>query len=338
MEQALSFDDVLLIPQYSEIASRSEIDTHQALVNVGDFSLPIISSPMDTITESSMAISMHEEGGLGIIHRYNSMEEQADLVYDASMEGMYNVGAAIGISEGFIDRACAVYDAGARILCIDVAHGHHVRVRYALNVLRQTFGSSVHLMAGNIATLAGFDALADWGADSIRVGIGGGSICSTRLQTGHGIPTFQSILDCSRSAKNVSLIADGGIRTSGDIVKALAAGADFVMLGSLLAGTYETPGEILHTKGGKKKVYRGMASKEAQTAWRGSVSSIEGVSHVVSYTGPVEDILSELAIGIRSGLSYAGARNMPEFQAKSQFLRQTNAGQVESLTHILRTE
>jgi IMP dehydrogenase len=193
-------------------------------------------------------------------------------------------------------------------------------------------------MAGNIATLAGFDALADWGADSIRVGIGGGSICSTRLQTGHGIPTFQSILDCSRSAKNVSLIADGGIRTSGDIVKALAAGADFVMLGSLLAGTYETPGEILHTKGGKKKVYRGMASKEAQTAWRGSVSSIEGVSHVVSYTGPVEDILSELAIGIRSGLSYAGARNMPEFQAKSQFLRQTNAGQVESLTHILRKE
>jgi len=339
MKQAFSFDDVLLTPQYSEITSRSEIDIRSFLRNVGHLSLPVISSPMDTITESGMVVSMHQAGGLGIIHRYNSLIEQAGSVRDVAMEGVNNVGAAIGVNDDFIDRACALYDAGANVLCVDVAHGHHFSVRHALETLRLTFGSTIHIMAGNVATLEGFNDLADWGADSIRVGIGGGSICSTRIQTGHGIPTFQSILDCSMSDRNVSLIADGGIRNSGDVVKALAAGADFVMVGSLLAGTDETPGGVVYNDHvpdayARRKVYRGMASKEAQRDWRGRVSSIEGVSHFVPCKGPVKEVLHELGVGIRSGLSYSGARDIIELQAKARFIRQTSAGTIESSTHI----
>lgn len=333
--QALSFDDVLLTPLYSEIDSRSEIEIKQQLKNINyDFTLPVISSPMDTVTESAMATAMHAAGGLGIIHRYNLPFNQADLVYKAGPKEERIVGGAIGVNDDFLDRSRLLCEAGASIICVDVAHGHHSRVRYALETLRKTYGDTIHIMAGNVATIEGFNALANWGADSIRVGIGGGSICSTRIQTGHGQPTFQSIYDCAKSSKNVTLIADGGIRNSGDIVKALAAGADFVMVGSLLAGTNETPGEILHTKEGKKKVYRGMASKEAQEAWRGRVSSIEGVSHVVPHRGPVKEILDELDIGIRSGLSYSGATSIPEFQAKARFIRQTSAGAIESSTHI----
>ena len=181
----------------------------------------------------------------------------------------------------------------------------------------------------------GHDRLSKWGADSVRVGIGGGSICSTRIQTGHGMPTFQSVLDCSQSECDTTIIADGGITTAGDIVKALAAGADFVILGSLLAGTNETPGEVFKSKKGKEyKVYRGMASKEAQKDWRGSFSSNEGglQQWILGPVAPLDD----LANGIRSGLSYSGARTIFELQAKAEFVRQTASGQVESSTHILR--
>ena len=193
-------------------------------------------------------------------------------------------------------------------------------------------------MAGNVATLAGFNDLADWGANSVRVGIGGGSICSTRVQTGHGVPTLQSVLDCAASDRNAALIADGGIRNSGDIVKALAAGADFVMLGSLLAGTIESPGEAAYSLDGvRTKIYRGMASKEAQINWRGHVSSVEGVSSSVECHGPVSEVMDELARGIRSGLSYSGAETIRSLQAKSRFIRQTAAGKTESSTHILKS-
>jgi IMP dehydrogenase len=189
-------------------------------------------------------------------------------------------------------------------------------------------------MAGNVATLEGFNDLADWGANSIRVGIGGGSICSTRIQTGHGVPTLQSIMDCSRSDRSVALIADGGIKTSGDIVKALAAGADFVMLGSMLSGATETPGEWVYNNGVRHKAYRGMASVEAQIDWRGHTASVEGVSHVVPHKGPVRDILMDLSNGIRSGLSYSGALSLADLRAKSSFIKQTSASQLESSTHI----
>jgi IMP dehydrogenase len=337
INEAVSFDDVLLVPRYSEIVSRSEIEVKQCLKNVGNFSLPVISSPMDTITGVDMAISMHKAGSLGVVHRYNTIKEQVDMVLNIGGEGAV-AGAAIGVNGDLIDRAQAlVKDGSVSLLCIDVAHGHHSSVRYALETLRKTFGDNIHIMAGNVATRQAFDDLADWGADSIRVGIGGGSICSTRVQTGHGVPTFQSVLDCAMSDRDTTLIADGGIRNSGDMVKALAAGADFVMVGSLLAGTDEAPGEVFNVgghRGEQRKVYRGMASKEAQSAWRGRVSSIEGISHSVPCRGLVKEVLHDLGVGIRSGLSYSGARSVPELQAKAQFIRQTSAGAIESSTHI----
>ena len=231
----------------------------------------------------------------------------------------------------------ALFEANTRILCVDVAHGHHIMMKECLEHLKSTFGHAVHIVAGNVATLEAFNDLADWGADSIRVGIGGGSICSTRLVSGHGVPTLQSVLDCVKSDRKVSIIADGGIKTSGDMVKALAAGADFVMVGSLLAGTSATPGEVFKGSEGKKyKVYRGMASSAAQKDWRGKSSSPEGISTTVPYKGLTANILNDLRGGIQSGFSYSGAKNVAELREKHQFIRQTAAGQNESFTHILR--
>ena len=335
MKTALSFDDILLLPQKSTIRSRSDIDTSSEIGGTR-FSLPLISSPMDTVTGEDMAFAMGEAGGFGIIHRYNSITEQSRLVKRAATGRDYKVGAAIGVSEDFGKRSEAAVNAGAFLLCIDVAHGHHSNVEYAVKTLKDKFGDKVSIMAGNVATAEAFADLQEWGADVIRVGVGGGSICSTRVQTGHGVPTFQSILDCSRVVDTASLVADGGIKNAGDIVKCLGAGADFVMLGSLLAGTSESPGEIFQGNDGRKyKAYRGMASREAQIAWRGRVSSLEGVSTTVPYKGTVSEILPDLHQNIRSGLSYSGARTIEEFRNKVEMIMQTSAGRVESKTHIL---
>jgi IMP dehydrogenase len=338
MRDCISFDDVLLVPKYSDVTTRKDIslDCTLAPSKPGElnFNIPVISSPMDTVTESAMVVAMHEAGGFGIIHRYNSIEEQAFLVHESRY---CNVGAAVGVSGDFVERACEVYDAGARVICIDIAHGHHSLMRNALFELRDIFGDGVHLMAGNVATLEGYEDLVNWGANSVRVGIGGGSICSTRIQTGHGIPTLQSVLDCSVSefAGDIPIIADGGIKNSGDIVKALAAGADFVMLGSILAGASESPGEVIHSGGHQYKVYRGMASKDAQLNWRGHTASVEGVSSTVPLKGAVGDILKDLSVNIRSGLSYSGSFNINQLQSKSEFIKQSYAGAAESSTHIL---
>jgi len=333
MKKTVSFEDVLLVPQYSEIMSRKEIDLSVDLTKEIKLKIPIVSSPMDTVTENEMAAAMAGRGGLGIIHRYNSPQEQQRIVENSLRDGFY-VAAAVGVTGDYLERARLLIGSGVNILCLDIAHGHHALMRHALGVLRKTFGSDIHLMAGNVATLEGFNALSDWGADSVRVGIGGGSICSTRIQTGHGVPTLQSVIDCSFSDRDALLVADGGIRNSGDIVKALAAGADLVMIGSLLAGTSESPGEVFHKGGERYKVYRGMASKEAQIQWRGHFASVEGVSSTVPCRGSAEDVLKELETGIRSGLSYTGAKNILELQTMSSFIEQTSAGQLESSTHI----
>ena len=345
MQEALSYDDVLLVPQASTIKSRAQVDIGNELspkgpsLNEISLAIPIISSPMDTITENDMAVAMSACGGMGIIHRYNTLEEQATLVAKAKFtNSCAHIGAAIGMTGDYVERAYAVRAAGADVICIDVAHGHHEMMKDCLTILRDRLGENTHIMAGNVATREAFDSLASWGADSIRVGIGGGSICSTRIVTGHGIPTFQSIMECAKSEHDVKIIADGGLKTSGDIVKALAAGADFVMLGSMLAGTSETPGEVMHDKSGATyKVYRGMASRSAQSSWRNKSSSPEGISTTVPYKGSVVDIVGDLAGGIRSGFSYSGATSLSELQSKATFIRQTSAGQAESSTHILRT-
>jgi len=342
-KRTVCFDDVLLVPQKSDINSRSEIDLTTRLGS-HKFRLPIISSPMDTVTESSMALSMFERGGLGIIHRYNTSHEQCEIIRDVastleetSSSDISKISAAIGTSSDFLDRIKFLHNCGVRIFCVDVAHGHHSLTESAIKTLRDTFGSAVTIVAGNVATGFAFEDLSAWGADAIRVGIGGGSICSTRIQTGHGVPTLQSVLDC-RDAGNADLIADGGVKTAGDIVKALAAGADMVMLGSMLAGTEQSPGDVFQGSDNKRyKVYRGMASPEAQIAWRGEARSLEGISTTIPYKGSVEDILSKLEKNIKSGLSYSGARDLKEFRSRAEFIRQSPSGLSESRTHILKS-
>jgi IMP dehydrogenase len=371
MKTALSFDDVLLVPRMSKIQSRSEVslcsclreetweeDTNRKVPHVL-LNLPIISSPMDTVTGRDMAIAMEKAGGLGIVHRYCSIDEQIEMVKPEDNKSsvwdevlisrksskpqltfeappIRRIAAAIGVTGDYMERAQELVNNDCNIFCVDVAHGHHISVKKALKALKKEFGDRAIIIAGNVATAKGYEALSRWGADAVRVGIGGGSICSTRIQTGHGVPTFQSILDCINSEGDAYIIADGGIRNSGDIVKALAAGADFVMLGSLLAGTDESPGQVFSSGDGKKyKVYRGMASVEAQVEWRGEARSLEGVSTTIPYKGSVKKILADLEQNIRSGLSYSGARDLAELFQNAKFIQQTNAGMRESNTHIL---
>jgi len=336
-KQTITFGDVLLEPQYSDITSRKEVSLSAPLDDLIKLKIPIIASPMDTVSEWRMASSLSSMGGMAIIHRYNSIEEQAEQIKNAlAVPDCTIVGAAVGVSGDFVERASKCYEAGAKVICIDVAHGDHAMVKTAIASLREQLGMFIHIMAGNVATLEGFNRLADWGADSIRVGIGGGSICSTRIQTGHGVPTLQSVIDCAQSDRDAILIADGGIKNSGDIVKALAAGADAVMLGSLLAGTDETPSETFRDRDGRCfKAYRGMASAEAQKAWRGKTSSLEGVSTTIPCKGSVRNVVEELLTGVRSGFSYSGARDIVELQSKATFIRQSHNAAVESSTHIL---
>jgi IMP dehydrogenase len=339
--KGLSYDDVLLRPQYSDIESRSEINLSSDLGKGLNLNLPIFASPMDTISESGMGAALQKAGGAAIIHRYNTIEEQMQHVRAVTslctQDSFVNlmIGGAVGVTGDYLERAQALRTMFVKFVCVDVAHGHHSLMKKALHNLRKVLGEGTHIMAGNVATLEGFNDLADWGADSVRCNIGGGSICSTRIQTGHGIPGFHTIVDCARSDRDVRIIADGGIKNSGDIVKALAAGADAVMCGSLFAGTAETPGQIFEDIDGTKwKSYRGMASKEAQVQWHGRYSSHEGVATRVPYRGSVADVLGDLERGMRSGFSYSGARDITELQCKAQFIEQTASGLSESRTHI----
>ena len=340
IREGVAYEDVLLVPQYSNIKSREEVSIASSLegpyatLRLG---IPVIASPMDTISEAQMGIAMWEAGGLAVVHRYNTIEQQTALLDEIIVGANANAAAAIGATGDYLERASALYEGGVRILCVDVAHGHHIHMKRALGELRATFGDRVHIMAGNVATLEGYNDLVDWGANSVRCNIGGGSICSTRVQTGHGVPGLQTIMDCAAARRGAPIIADGGLRNSGDIVKALAAGADFVMLGSLLAGTDETPGDVINSRHGKYKTYRGMASKDAQLDWRGKTASLEGIATTVRCKGPVGDVLAVLERGVRSGLSYSGARTIGQLQAKARFMRQTVSGQSESGTHILKS-
>ena len=343
-ERALAFDDILLVPMNSSIKSRKEVSLEQKLkTGSGEeiiATLPIISSPMDSVTESDMAVFLSSRGGVSIIHRYNTPEQQEKILKEAikKSKNPERIGIACGVNGDYLERVKKAKNAGCKIICIDVAHGDHILVIESLKKIRDIFDG--HIMAGNVATKGGAKKLADNGANSIRVGIGGGSICSTRIMTGFGIPTLQSVVDCSTVIKHflykdVKLIADGGIKTTGDMVKSLAAGADFVMLGSLLAGYEESAGKLYKDElGNLRKVYRGMASKEAQVNWRGFYSSNEGVSHSVAFRGHIGPILDDFENAIKSGISYAGARSIKELQEKVCYIEQSQSGILESNTHI----
>ncbi len=339
-KEALTYDDMLIVPQYSDITSRSEVDLSTRLGH-RELRLPIIASPMDTVSEDEMAIAMYRSGGMAVLHRYNSIAEQVGMAQRVTKvtDWSSQVAAAIGVTGDYLERAEALIATGVDVLCVDVAHGHHSLVKKALTTLREEYDNNIYLIAGNVCTLEGINDVADWGADAVRCNIGGGSICSTRLVTGHGLPGLQTIFDCAKTNRDVAIIADGGIKTSGDIVKALAAGADFVMCGSLLAGTTQTPGRIITLPDGTQvKEYRGMASSDAQLEWRNKSSTPEGVASYIPFKGSVIDILRDLEGGIKSGLSYSGARNLTELRHKVEWARQTTAGAHESNTHIFSSK
>jgi len=330
---AITFDDVLLIPSYNHHESRRIVDISMTdRVGKLTLQLPVISSNMDTITESNMANFMHSKGGIGALHRFLSIEN--NILELKACKG--HVFVSVGCTNAELERATALRDAGADYFCVDVAHAHAKYVGKTLKSLRQLLGSRC-IMAGNVATYAGADYLASCGADIIKAGIGGGSVCSTRIKTGFGVPMLTCIQDCARTDR--SIVADGGIRTSGDIVKALAFGADFVMIGGLLAGTTPTPGKVITQKDGTKiKRYRGMASREAQEEFLGQMhewKTAEGISTDVPYRDQQDEIIADIIGGLRSGLTYAGADTISELQRKLNYVLVTQAGRLESLPHKL---
>jgi len=334
MQTGLCYDDILIVPQYSEISSRHKINIKSFVGDHLTLDTPIIAAPMDTVCEADMAIAMHKQGAFGILHRYNTMEEQLEMYLEVQKAAAH-CGAAIGTGEECLDRAAAIVGAGCDIICIDVAHGHHIKVKKTIAELRKMFKDNIHIMTGNVATPKAFEALSEWGADSVRVGVGGGAVCSTRIVTGHGMPNFSAVMACSHSGGKAAIIADGGIKNSGDMVKAFAAGADAVMVGSLIAGTHEAPGEWIEDKDGHRcKKVRGMASAEAQSHWRGWVSVAEGVSGQVPDKGPLELTIKQLRDGIKSGLSYSGCSDLSIFPSRAEFVMQTSLGMGESVPHL----
>ncbi|HEY8684894.1 MAG TPA: IMP dehydrogenase [Chloroflexota bacterium] len=472
IRQGLTYDDVLLVPQYSDIRSRKDVDTSAQLTKHIRLGVPIVSANMDTVTESEMAIALARRGGIGIIHRFNTIEQQVNqvrqvkrsesfiienpytiepestvghardllddhhitglpvvdrecklvgllssrdilFVHDDSKlvsevmtprdrlvtaptgttiseaeeilqthkveklplvdaderlaglitlrdilkrtmnpesskdrKGRLYVGAAIGVVGDYIDRAIELVKAGCDVLVLDIAHGHS---QNAISAARDIKGrlSNIELIAGNVATADGTRDLIDAGADAVKVGVGPGSICITRVVTGVGVPQLTAVMDCVREADryNVPIIADGGIRQSGDVSKALAAGASTVMIGNMLAGTRESPGVAVVRNGRRFKASRGMASTAAtlerrrreKPGWEGETDLTdvvpEGVEGMVPFKGDVSEVLAQLVGGLRSGMSYLGARNLQDFRERAVFMQITGAGVSESQPH-----
>ena len=336
--RGLTFDDVLLVPGYNGIKSRQDVTTSVLLKNF-DFEIPFVSSNMDTITGQRMADAVTGLGGMAILHRFMSIEE--NVATFKACANPQRTGFSIGIGADALTRAEALVSAGASIVCVDVAHGHSKEVNRTIRGLRNSFKDNVLVIAGNVATYAGADYLAAAGADIIKVGIGPGSVCTTRIKTGYGVPQLTAIMECRKVDR--ALMADGGVRTPGDAVKALAAGADFVMLGGLLAGTDETPGQLMERSlpNGqiqKFKQFRGMASKEAHDDFMGGMKewkTAEGVSVEIPYRGPVRDVIQDLVGGLRSGLTYCGASDVKGLQRKAQFIEISAAGFREGTPHAV---
>lgn len=329
----LTFDDVLLMPKKSELRSRRDPSLKSKLTKTKFLETPIISANMDTVTEAKMAIAMNNLGGLGIIHRFMNVEQQVAHIREVAESGAPIISASIGVNADFKERTAALVAAGVNVMTIDIAHGHSVQMMETLKWLKDTY-AGLEVIAGNMASPDAAIDLIEAGADAIKVGIGPGSMCTTRIITGCGVPQLTAIALCAEVAQSygVPVIADGGIRTSGDMVKAFAAGANTIMLGSMLSGTIETPGDIVNGK----KQYRGMASKKAQISWRGDMPvgmAPEGESTYVTVKGHVSDVLHELMGGIRSGMTYINAQTIEDMKNNALFMEMTPNGISESKAH-----
>ena len=356
MDYSRTYDDIQLVPQYSNIPSRTKINLNTLVSRRYGLINPIVASPMDTVCGLDMAFKIFLLGGVGCIHRFNSIEEQSKIVkelyhkiYGEGFGGPFEdwgvmldtwhseisyvpIMAAIGVSESDKQRAESLVESGCNILLIDVAHGHHENVRKMIEWCKENLDDNVDIIAGNIATKEAAQDLESWGADGLRVGIGGGSLCTTRVKTGFGVPNVSCLEDVISVAKT-PVMADGGIRSSGDISKALSLGASSVMLGSLIAGTDEAPGQIVETQKGLYKRYRGSASLETKVANGQQTRNVEGESTTIPYKGGVRFIVNGLLDGVKSALSYGGASSLKEF--RPPYVVVTNSGINEAKPHLL---
>lgn len=335
--RGLTYDDVLIVPSKSAVRSRKDPSLATRLTRNHRLGIPFVSANMDTVTESAMAIAMNAIGGVGILHRFMPIEEQIREVHAMRDAGLKIIAASIGVNEEGRERAGKLVGEGANVLTVDIAHGHSTAMIETLEWLRAKFKDQVDIIAGNVATPEATVELIKAGADAIKVGIGPGSMCTTRVITGCGVPQLTAVAWCAQAARDhgVPVIADGGLRASGDAVKALAAGAESVMLGSLLAGCLETPGPIHYGK----KYYRGMASRAAQVSWRGGLPegmAPEGESTSVPVKGSVRDVVMELAGGLRSGMSYINAADLTEIPERARFMEMSPNGYRESIAHGIK--
>ena len=343
IKESLTFDDVLLLPKYSNVLP-SETDISINLTKKIHLKVPFLSSAMDTVTESKMAIAMADAGGIGVIHRNMNIKQQSKEIIKVKKKKLI-VGAAVGTSQEDLLRAKILFDSGCDLIVIDTAHGHSEKVLNTLSKLKK-FNKTVPICVGNIATGEAAKKLYNSGADIIKVGIGPGSICTTRMVAGIGVPQISAIMDVKRSLKNknIKIISDGGIKFSGDIAKALAAGADAIMMGSIFAGTNESPGKKFKIKDKFYKQYRGMGSIGAMSS--GSANRYfqknfkdkskfvpEGVEGRVEYKGNVSKIIYQLKGGLRSSMGYIGAKKLSQISKNAQFIKITKAGFYESMVH-----
>ena len=345
MRRALAYDDINITPKYSDVEHRDDINITTRFTKKTLLDIPIVSSPMDTITGFDMAFAMMVLGGVGVVHRFNTIEEQSLIMNQLHTEKYDHcelpLSAAIGVTGDYLERAQELIKNGCNVLLIDVAHGHHKLVGDAIEEIKKDI-SRVEIVAGSVATGEACEYLCEKGADSIRVGIGNGSLCETRIRTGVGIPQVTALLDCVTVTDTFDCptIADGGVRTVGDVCKGLACGADSVMLGSLLSGTKESPGEI--EKVGKwpneqlYKKYRGSASLDSKKS-RGDDKNVEGNHKVIPYKGKVKRIIGDITDGIRSSCSYVGASDLEEYRSLVEFVEVTGAGNLEGKPHLLTT-
>jgi IMP dehydrogenase len=347
IKEALTFDDVLLIPRYSSVLP-SETNLNVKLGNNLDLKIPFLSSAMDTVTESNMAIGIGKKGGLGIVHRNLSVKEQFKEIKKVKAKDLI-VGAAVGTGNDDILRAKSILDAGADLIVIDTAHGHSEKVLKILSKIKKII-TKIPICVGNIATGEAALKLYNEGADILKVGIGPGSICTTRIIAGIGVPQITALMEVKKVLKNkkIRIIADGGIKFSGDIIKALAAGADAIMMGSIFAGTEESPGKKFRYKNKFYKSYRGMGSIGAMSAGSSNRYSQknfkdkskfipEGVEARVPYKGSVGQILYQLQGGLRSSMGYIGAKTIKDIKKKARFVKITKAGFYESMVHSVET-
>lgn len=330
LTETLTFDDVLLEPQYSEIESRSQVNISTQLGNL-TLTIPIISSNMDSVTEEDMARKMHELGGLGILHRYATTDQVFDWMTRLDPNARF---PSIGVQKEDVKRA-ELYFSMTNNICLDIAHGDSKQMVEMIKAVKSI--GYKNIMAGNVATGSGARRLVDAGANIIKIGIGPSGVCSTRTVTGHGVPQLTAILNVTdavglhKNATGAFIVADGGIRSGGDLAKAIAAGANAVMIGSLLAGTDESPSA-------KTGILRGMASKEAQMSFRGKVNNTtaEGVSVPVSRKGPVVNVIEDLCGGLRSGMSYSGSPTLSSFQRNVEFIKVSGNGLIESRPYAIK--